>query len=189
MAERTVLRMGHPDLMVVADPVQAFGTPELDRLVQDLWDTMRAYGGIGLAATQIGEPWRIVVFGLDDADPSGGSNARNAVPRTVLINPVIQPTGEEMVGGWEACLSVPGMRGLVPRHESVRYRGYDFHGNLIDREVGGFHARVVQHEVDHLDGVLYPMRMEDMSTFGFDEELRLAEARAPVETASVVDCS
>ncbi len=182
MAERTVLRMGHPELMRIAEPVTEFGAGYLDALVQDLWDTMRAYGGIGLAATQIGVAQRVVVFGLDEGadDPS-----RAAIPRTTLVNPVIQPIEQTMTDGWEACLSVPGMRGVVPRYERIRYTGVDPNGGPISREVEGFHARVVQHECDHLDGVLYPMRMTDLAAFGFDEELRLGEARR----ADEVDCT
>jgi peptide deformylase len=164
--------MGHPELMRVADEVTDFNSAGLDELVRDLWDTMRAYGGIGLAATQIGEPWRVVVFG----DETQGDPERGAIPRTVLINPVISPVDDTQEPGWEACLSVPGMRGIVPRYERIRYTGQDASGHPVERIVDGFHARVVQHECDHLDGILYPMRMTDMSSFGFDEELRLGEA-------------
>ncbi len=168
--ERPVLRMGHPELRRVAEPVpeSELGTARIATLVEDLWDTMAARGGVGLAATQIGEASRVVVFGME-------SSARYpdapAVPRTVLVNPVIEPLDEEMEEAWEGCLSVPGLRGLVPRHRRIRYRGSTPAGERIDREVEGFHARVVQHECDHLDGVLYPMRMTDMSSFGFEEEL------------------
>ena len=162
--------MGHPELRRVAEPVpeHEFGSARIASLVEDLWDTMAARGGIGLAATQIGEASRVVVFGME-------SSARYpdapAIPRTVLLNPVIEPVGDEREEAWEGCLSVPGMRGLVPRHLRIRYRGATPEGVGVDREVSGFHARVVQHECDHLDGILYPMRMTDMSRFGFEEEL------------------
>ena len=168
--ERPVLRMGHPVLRRVAEPVpeHEFGSGRIAALVEDLWDTMAARGGIGLAATQIGEASRVVVFGME-------SSARYpdapAIPRTVLLNPVIEPLGDEMDEAWEGCLSVPGMRGMVPRHRRIRYGGVTPEGVGIDREAAGFHARVVQHECDHLDGILYPMRMTDMSRFGFEEEL------------------
>ena len=173
MAEREVLRMGHPELLRVAAEVVDFNHPALEPLVRDLWDTMRAYEGVGLAATQIGEPWRVVVFGREDTEVTAD---RPAIPRTVLVNPVIEPLDDQIVEGWEACLSVPGMRGWVPRHRRIRYRGRDLSGALIQREVEGYHARVVQHECDHLDGRLYPMRMTDLRSFGFDEELRLSTA-------------
>ena len=168
--ERPVLRMGHPELRRVAEPVpeHEFGSARVASLVEDLWDTMAARGGVGLAATQIGEASRVVVFGME-------SSARypdaTAIPRTVLLNPVIEPLGDEMEEAWEGCLSVPGMRGLVPRHLRIRYGGVTPEGVGVEREVAGFHARVVQHECDHLDGILYPMRMTDMSRFGFEEEL------------------
>ena len=168
--ERPVLRMGHPELRRIAEPVpeHEFGSARIASLVEDLWDTMEARGGIGLAATQIGEASRVVVFGME-------SSARYPdapeIPRTVLLNPVIEPLGDEREEAWEGCLSVPGMRGLVPRHLRIRYRGATPEGAGVDREVAGFHARVVQHECDHLDGILYPMRMTDMSRFGFEEEL------------------
>lgn len=168
MPERQVLRMGDPRLREVASEVGVFGTAELDALVGDLWDTMTARSGAGLAATQIGVGLRVVVFGMEHnprypkADP---------VPYTVLINPVIEPLDESMEDGWEGCLSVPGLRGLVPRYTRIRYSGRNADGSLIQREVEGFHARVVQHECDHLDGILYPQRMRDMTQFGFEEEL------------------
>ena len=168
--ERLVLRMGHPELRRVARPVteHELGSARIASLVEDLWDTMAARGGIGLAATQIGETIRVVVFGME-------SSARYphapAIPRTALLNPVIEPLDDEVDEAWEGCLSVPGMRGLVPRHRRIRYRGVTPEGARVDREVAGFHARVVQHECDHLDGILYPMRMTDMSRFGFEEEL------------------
>jgi peptide deformylase len=169
MSIRRVLRMGDPQLLRVSEPLQVFDSPELAALLQDMRDTMAALIGAGLAAPQIGVPWRVVIFG------TGAHNPRypqaEIVPSTVLINPELQPLGGQMQQDWEGCLSVPGMRGLVPRYEQVHYRGVDEQGRTIDRRVSGFHARVVQHEVDHLDGILYPMRMTDMSQFGFNEEL------------------
>ncbi|MGH8622476.1 MAG: peptide deformylase [Burkholderiales bacterium] len=168
MAIRTVLRMGDPRLLEPARPVEHFDTPELHALVADMNDTMKALDGAGLAAPQIGVGLQVAVFGVErnprypEAEP---------VPYTVLINPVLTPVGSEMEEGWEGCLSVPGMRGLVPRYSRLRYRGRDPYGRPIDRSVSGFHARVVQHECDHLAGVLYPMRIRDLRNFGFNEEL------------------
>jgi peptide deformylase len=168
MAVRPILRIGDPKLREVAEPVRELDTPELHGLVADLVDTMKAANGAGLAATQIGVPQRVVIFGFasspryPDAEP---------VPFTVLVNPEIEPLGPERDAGWEGCLSVPGMRGVVPRYRRIRYRGFDAFGQPIDRTVADFHARVVQHECDHLDGILYPERMEDMRSFGFTEEL------------------
>lgn len=168
MAIRTVLRMGDPRLLEKAPPAAAFDTSELHALVQDMRDTMAALSGAGLAAPQIGIGLQVVIFGVaanpryPDAEP---------VPDTVLINPVLTPLGDEMDEGWEGCLSIPGLRGLVPRCKRLRYQGFDQFGNRIDRTVSGFHARVVQHECDHLQGILYPMRIRDMSQFGFVEEL------------------
>lgn len=164
---REILRMGDPRLLRVSSPVERFGA-ELDALVADLFDTMHAAGGAGLAAPQIGVPLRVVVFGFDkvqrypDAPP---------VPPTVLVNPVLTPLGDATEEGWEGCLSVPGLRGVVPRFARLRYTGLDPRGQPIDRTVDGFHARVVQHEVDHLDGILYPMRVRDFSRFGFTDVL------------------
>jgi peptide deformylase len=166
MAIRDVLRMGDPRLLRQAEPVTDLRDPALLGLLVDMRDTMRSLDGAGLAAPQIGVPLQVVIFGLEhnprypDAAP---------VPDTVLINPVITPLGTELEDGWEGCLSVPGMRGLVPRWRRLRYEGVDEHGVRIDREVEGFHARVVQHEVDHLLGVLYPMRIKDLRHFGFLE--------------------
>jgi peptide deformylase len=161
--------MGDPQLLQVSEPVRNLDSPELLELLADMRETMAALSGAGLAAPQIGVPWRIVIFG------TGAPNPRypeaEIVPATVLINPQLQPLGEQMQQDWEGCLSVPGMRGLVPRYQQLHYRGVDEQGRAIDRRVSGFHARVVQHEVDHLDGILYPMRMTDMSQFGFNEEL------------------
>jgi peptide deformylase len=169
MSVRRVLRMGDPQLLRISEPVQSFDTPQLRELLLDMRETMAALSGAGLAAPQIGVPWRVVIFG------TGAPNPRypdaEVVPETVLINPLLEPLGERTEEGWEGCLSVPGMRGLVPRFAELRYRGVDELGRPIDRQVSGFHARVVQHEVDHLDGVLYPMRMTDMRSFGFIEEL------------------
>lgn len=160
--------MGDERLLQISQPVRRFDVPELHALIADMEDTMRALNGAGLAAPQIGVPLRVVIFGITanprypDAEP---------VPQTVLINPVITPLDAEMDENWEGCLSVPGMRGLVPRHLRLRYQGFDAYGAAIDRVVQGFHARVVQHECDHLDGVLYPMRIRDLRNFGFIEEL------------------
>jgi peptide deformylase len=168
MAIREVLKMGDPRLLQVAAPVAAFGTPELEGLLADMRDTMHAQNGAGLAAPQIGVGLRVVIFGVEanprypEADP---------VPFTVLINPKLTPIGDEIEEGWEGCLSVPGMRGLVPRYRQLRYTGFDAAGHPIDRTVGDFHARVVQHEVDHLDGILYPRRIRDLTQFGFTDTL------------------
>ncbi|MEA3110018.1 MAG: peptide deformylase [Gammaproteobacteria bacterium] len=168
MAIREVLKMGDPRLLAVAEPVREFGTPELENLLADMRDTMRDLDGAGLAAPQIGVGLRVVIFGMDynprypDAAP---------VPYTVLINPQLTPLGDEMEDGWEGCLSVPGMRGVVPRYRALRYTGVDAQGQPIDRSVNDFHARVVQHEVDHLDGILYPLRIRDLTQFGFTESL------------------
>lgn len=168
MAVKPVLRMGDPRLLRVSRPVTRFNTPELQALLTDMHDTMQALDGAGLAAPQIGVDLRVVIFGVasnrryPDAEP---------VPQTVLINPVLTRLDDELEEGWEGCLSVPGMRGLVPRFLRLRYRGFDASGAPIDRTVDGFHARVVQHECDHLDGILYPMRIRDMRNFGFTEEL------------------
>ena len=168
MSVREVLRMGHPVLRERARPVEKFGTPDLRELIRDMQDTMAAKNGAGLAAPQIGVGQRVVIFGVE-------SNPRypdaEDVPFTVLVNPRIVLLTKEVEEGWEGCLSVPGMRGIVPRYTKLRYTGFDGEGNPIDRIAEGFHARVVQHECDHLDGILYPQRMTDMSRFGFNEEL------------------
>jgi len=165
---REVLRMGDARLLERSRPVDAFGTAQLRELIADMRDTMEHLNGAGLAAPQIGVPLRVVIFGVT-------RNPRypdaEEVPDTVLINPVITPIGKEMEEAWEGCLSVPGMRGVVPRFVRVRYQGFDDSGRAIDRSVEGFHARVVQHECDHLDGILYPMRIRDMSKFGFVDVL------------------
>ena len=168
MAVRSVLRMGDPRLLEVSRPVERFDSAELRELLTDMQDTMHALNGAGLAAPQIGVPLRVVIFGMQsnprypDAEP---------VPFTVLVNPVLEVLGDDLEEGWEGCLSVPGMRGLVPRYKRLRYQGFDASGHAIDRTVDDFHARVVQHECDHLDGVLYPMRVRDLRDFGFTEEL------------------
>ena len=168
MAVRSVLRMGDPRLLEVSRPVERLDTAELRELLTDMQDTMHALNGAGLAAPQIGVPLRVVIFGMQsnprypDAEP---------VPFTVLVNPVLEVLGDDLEEGWEGCLSVPGMRGLVPRYKRLRYQGFDASGHAIDRTVDDFHARVVQHECDHLDGVLYPMRVRDLRDFGFTEEL------------------
>ena len=168
MAVRTILKMGDPRLLEVSRAVDPIDPLALAPLLNDMWDTMAAASGAGLAAPQIGVMRRVVIFGYQqnprypEAPP---------IPQTVLINPVITPLGDEREDGWEGCLSVPGMRGVVPRYRRVRYRGHDQYGEVIEREVSGFHARVVQHECDHLDGILYPQRIEDMRSFGFIDTL------------------
>jgi peptide deformylase len=168
MAIREVLKMGDPRLLKVAEPITAFGTPDLEALLADMRDTMREQNGAGLAAPQIGVGLRVVIFGIE-ANPRYPE--AEPVPFTVLINPQLMPMGEEMEEGWEGCLSVPGMRGLVPRYRELRYTGFDSAGRPIDRTVRDFHARVVQHEVDHLDGILYPRRIRDLTQFGFTDTL------------------
>ena len=168
MAVRAVLKMGDPRLLERARAVEKFDTPELHALLADMQDTMQALNGAGLAAPQIGVGLQVVVFGVEHNPRYPDAEA---VPHTVLINPSLLPLGDEMEEGWEGCLSVPGMRGVVPRYTRLRYQGYDQFGNPIDRSVAGFHARVVQHEYDHLIGVLYPMRIRDFSRFGFTEVL------------------
>lgn len=168
MTVREILKMGDPRLLLQAEPVTAFGTAELDALIADMFETMHAADGAGLAAPQIGVNLQLVIFGFrqspryPDAPP---------VPETVLLNPVLTPMSEETEAGWEGCLSVPGLRGMVPRYTRLHYSGVDQFGQPISREVEGFHARVVQHECDHLIGVLYPMRVKDFSQFGYTEVL------------------
>jgi peptide deformylase len=168
MAVHPILKMGDARLLRVAEPVTDFGTPALRTLVDDMFETMEAANGAGLAAPQIGVNLQLVIFGFSrnerypEAPP---------VPRTVLINPVIEPLGDEVVDGWEGCLSVPGLRGVVPRFARIRYRGLDPQGRPIEREADGFHARVVQHECDHLIGRLYPTRMNDLTKLGFTSVL------------------
>jgi len=168
MAIRPVLRMGDPRLLAVSQPVGQFDTSELHALIADLQDTMRALNGAGLAAPQIGVGLRVVIFGVDHNPRYPDAET---VPFTVLVNPVLSPLGSQMEEGWEGCLSVPGMRGWVPRFKQLDYRGCDQYGTPITRSVTDFHARVVQHECDHLDGILYPMRIQDLRNFGFTAEL------------------
>ena len=168
MTAQTLLRMGDPRLLRKAEPVRAFDTPELDALIRDMFDTMAAAGGVGLAAPQIGVNLQVVIFGFErserypDAPP---------VPHTILLNPTITVLDDTQDEGWEGCLSVPGLRGVVPRYRRIRYCGFDAAGRAIDREAEGFHARVVQHECDHLDGMLFPMRVRDFTRFGFTDVL------------------
>jgi peptide deformylase len=168
MTVREILKMGDPRLLRVAKPVEQFDTPEMRELIADMFETMKQANGAGLAAPQIGVDLQLVIYGYD-------SNVRYPeappVPKTVLINPVITPLDDVEVDGWEGCLSVPGLRGVVPRWERIRYTGFDELGNAIAREADGFHARVVQHECDHLIGRLYPTRMRDLTQFGFTSVL------------------
>ena len=177
MAVRQVLYMGDPRLLAKAEPVVAFDTPQLHALVQDLMDTMQAEDGAGLAAPQIGVGLRVVVFGFDSSPRYPDADA---VPETVLVNPRIRPLSDEKDDDWEGCLSVPGLRGVVPRYSHIRYSGFDHRGHAIEREAHGFHARVVQHECDHLDGILYPQRMTDMRLFGFNETLETTGQSSPM---------
>jgi peptide deformylase len=163
-----ILKMGDPRLLRIAKPVEAFGTTELDTLVADMFETMHAAGGVGLAAPQIGVDLQLVIFGFEHSDRYPDAPP---VPRTILLNPMITPLAPDREEGWEGCLSVPGMRGAVPRYTHIFYSGFDPSGAPIEREAEGFHARVVQHEVDHLLGRLYPSRIEDFSKFGFTEVL------------------
>jgi peptide deformylase len=171
MAIKTVLRMGEPLLLEQAQPITQFNTPELHTLIEDMQDTMQAMSGAGIAAPQIGVSLQVVIFG--QKEDSQNKNPRypdaDAVPYTVLINPTLTPIGDEVKDGWEGCLSVPGLRGVVPRHTRLHYTGFDQFGNSIDRLVSGFHARVVQHECDHLAGILYPMRITDLTKFGYTD--------------------
>ncbi|MBL79735.1 MAG: peptide deformylase [Nitrosomonadaceae bacterium] len=168
MAIQSVLRMGEESLLQVSERVEKFNTPELNNLIQDMHDTMKHEEGAGLAAPQIGIGLQVVIFGVEQ-------NARypdvESVPYTILINPTIKPLTKEKEEDWEGCLSVPGMRGMVPRFSKIHYHGYDQYGNTISRDVVGFHSRVVQHECDHLQGILYPMRITNFRTFGFTDVL------------------
>jgi peptide deformylase len=168
MANKEVLRIGDPRLLRRAEEVTAFDTPQLRALLLDMHDTMQEQDGAGLAAPQIGVNLRVVIFAVENNPRYPDAEA---VPQTILINPVITPLGNEMEEGWEGCLSVPGMRGLVPRFSSIRYRGFDPLGAPIERTVSGFHARLVQHECDHLDGILYPVRIRDLRQFGYSDVL------------------
>ena len=175
---REVLRMGDPRLLERSQDVARFNTPAIDALLADMRDTMREYAGAGLAAPQIGVPLRVVIFGVEhnprypDAEP---------VPYTEIVNPVLVPLSDDMEEGWEGCLSVPGLRGVVPRYSRIGYTGYDPKGGRIEREASGFHARVVQHECDHLDGILYPMRVRDFARFGYTDVLFPDIAEAPAD--------
>ncbi len=168
MSVRDILKMGDPRLLQQAEPITRFGTPDLDALIEDMFDTMHAVNGAGLAAPQIGVNLQLVIFGFKqntrypDAPP---------VPETVLINPVLTPLSDQIEEDWEGCLSVPGLRGVVPRWTRLHYQGVDQYGKVISRDAEGFHARVVQHECDHLAGILYPMRIEDFSRFGYVDVL------------------
>lgn len=168
MTVRAILRMGDPILNRLADPVKDFNTPALRQLLDDMFETMSAAAGVGLAAPQIGVSLQLVIFGFEQSERYPDAES---VPQTVLINPVITPLGIDEEFGWEGCLSVPGLRGEVPRHARIRYQGFDPFGQEIDRIVSGFHARVVQHECDHLIGRLYPSRIRDFSRFGFTDVL------------------
>lgn len=168
MTVREILKMGDPRLLRKAEPVERFCSLELDALIEDMFDTMHAANGAGLAAPQIGVDLQVVIFGFKQNQRYPDAPA---VPETVLINPVLQPLTDETEEDWEGCLSVPGLRGIVPRWKQLRYEGLDQHGNIISRDVDGFHARVVQHECDHLAGILYPMRIKDFSSFGFVDVL------------------
>lgn len=185
MAILKIARMGHPVLARAAAAVPDPGAPEIARLVNDMIETMDDAEGTGLAAPQIRVPLRVVVFKVEGGRASDDPED-SAVPLTVLVNPEIEPLGEERELGWEACLSVPGLMGMVPRWERVRYRATTPHGETIERIAAGFHARVVQHECDHLDGILYPQRMEDMSTLGFVDEMRRTVHAAEQREAEAV---
>jgi peptide deformylase len=168
MAVREILKMGDPRLLRIAQPVREFGTRELRALIDDLFDTMSAARGVGLAAPQIGEDLQLVIFGFEHSERYPDAPT---VPMTVLLNPTITPLSDEMEEGWEGCLSVPGLRGAVPRYTRIRYTGFDPDGRPIEREAEGFHARVVQHECDHLIGRLYPTRMHDLTKLGYTSVL------------------
>jgi peptide deformylase len=168
MAVREILRMGDPRLLRMAQPVREFGSPALHALIDDMFETMAAARGAGLAAPQIGEDLQVVIFGFDHNERYPDAPA---VPKTVLINPTVTPLSDDIEEGWEGCLSVPGLRGVVPRYARIRYTGFDPQGHPIDREADGFHARVVQHECDHLIGRLYPTRMPDLSKLGYTSVL------------------
>lgn len=173
MAIKKVLRMGEPCLLQKADPVQVFDSPVLHSLIKDMEDTMHHMHGAGIAAPQIGVSLRVVIFGQKPEENAENPRYADAhlVPYTVLVNPVLTPISDEMEDGWEGCLSVPGLRGIVPRYKKLHYVGFDQYGNKIERTVSDFHARVVQHECDHLDGILYPMRIQDLTKFGYVDVL------------------
>ena len=174
--------MGDPRLIEPSQEISDVPSQALDQLIQDMLDTMKENNGAGLAAPQIGVLKKLVVFGMEDESVENERYPDTEyVPLTILINPEIEPIGEEFIESWEGCLSIPGLRGVVPRYSKIRYKGLDPQGNLIDREVEGFHAIVVQHECDHLDGILYPMRMPDMSFFGFEREFSDPESEQQLE--------
>ncbi|MEX1108236.1 MAG: peptide deformylase [Dongiaceae bacterium] len=183
MAILKVARMGHPALRRPADPVIDPRSAEIRQLVADMLDTMQDEGGVGLAATQVHVPLRLVIFHVPAGRAERDGPDHAGVPLTVLVNPEIEPLGDEQEFGWEACLSVPGLTGVVPRWRRIRYRGLTPTGETIEREAEGFHARVVQHECDHLDGILYPMRMTDLSLLGFADEIHRAQPAMPDEDA------
>ncbi len=168
MAIREILRMGNPILLKVSEKVKKFDTPEIHELIKDMIETMKDAQGAGLAAPQVGESIQLVIFGVDKNERYPDAEE---VPFTVLINPVITPLTQEKDDDWEGCLSVPGMRGVVPRYKTINYKGFDQYGNEINRNAEGFHARVVQHECDHLFGILYPSRIANMKLFGFHDEI------------------
>jgi peptide deformylase len=182
MTIREILKMGDPRLLRTAQSVAAFDTDELHLLVRDMFETMHAVNGAGLAAPQIGEDLQLVIFGTGAVNPRYPDAP--VVPQTVLLNPVVTPIGDEEEEGWEGCLSVPGLRGVVPRFSTIRYTGVDPYGDPIDRTVSGFHARVVQHEVDHLLGKLYPMRVRDFTRFGFTDVLFPGASSSSVSISS-----
>lgn len=169
---KTLLRMGHPVLLKSAQPVSEFGTPWLKDLIREMWEAMHSDNGVGLAAPQIGESVRVIVLAYPDPNNKRGVPP---IPPTVLINPVITPIGVDMEEAWESCLSVPGMTGKVPRYLRVRYCGFDIDGCQLSQEASGFHARILQHECDHLDGILYPARILHTKAFGFADEIQLAK--------------
>lgn len=181
MAVQKILKMGDPRLLEVSSPFEDSEISELGGLVQDLIDTMEAAEGAGLAAPQIGVMKRVVIFGFEKNNRYPDAES---VPFTVLINPELELLGDEIQYGWEGCLSVPGMRGLVPRSQHLRYSGVTLDGSRVDRTVSGFHARVVQHECDHLDGILYPMQIEDMRYFGFEDQLQSIATSCPAESVA-----
>ena len=168
MAIKEIIKMGHPLLLEKAKPVTEFDTQELHKLVKDMIETMEGASGAGLAAPQVGEGIQLVIFGFEDNERY---EEEEAIPFTVLINPIITPLTHETEDAWEGCLSVPGMRGLVPRFKKINYKGFDQFGKSVNRDVEGFHARVVQHECDHLIGMLYPLRIKDLRFFGFEDTL------------------
>ena len=168
MAIKEIIKMGHPLLLEKAKPVTEFDTQELHKLVKDMIETMESASGAGLAAPQVGEGIQLVIFGFEDNERY---EEEEAIPFTVLINPIITPLTDETEDAWEGCLSVPGMRGLVPRFKKINYKGFDQFGKSVNRDVEGFHARVVQHECDHLIGILYPLRIKDLRFFGFEDTL------------------